>query len=221
MAHKTNKLQKTLKNPTYQAIAALLLFAVSVVASRGPKVTSFESDIFFWIHDLPNYLNPFLYLITQAGSVYLLALLLAFYVYRGHYHVVLRLLMTGTMAYLLAGFCKSVWGRARPFDLLNDVSVLDYFQGPGFPSGHVALATALALTVGHYITKKNHWIPVLWIVGVAFSRIYLGVHLPLDIVGGFAIGWLSYALFRHVRIYDIAPHKKAASKTKIRITRQH
>jgi membrane-associated phospholipid phosphatase len=32
---------------------------------------------------------------------------------------------------------------------------------------------------------------------------YLGVHTPLDIVGGFAIGWGAYALFRHVRLYDV------------------
>ena len=215
MAHKTNKLQKAFKNPTHQAIAAVLLFTISVLGSRGPQVSGLESDIFFRIHNLPDYLNPFFYFVTQAGSIYILLVLLAYYVYKNHYHIVLRLLMTGTLAYLLAGFCKSVWGRARPFDLLNNVTVLDYFQGPGFPSGHVALATALALTVGHYITKKNHWIPVVWILGVGLSRIYLGVHLPLDIVGGFAVGWLSYALFRHVRMYDITPHKKAIGKTRV------
>lgn len=221
MSIKINKLFKTFKNPTYQVIAALLLFVISVIASRGTHITSFESHIFFWIHDLPSFLNPLFYLITQAGSIYLLALLLIFYIYKRSYPVVLRLLLTGTLAYLLAGFCKSVWGRGRPFDLLENVQVLDYFQGAGFPSGHVALATALALTTGHYLIKKNPWLPALWILGVAVSRIYLGVHLPLDIVGGFAIGWLSYALFRHVRIYDASPHKKSAIKTKIQITRRH
>ena len=115
--------------------------------------------------------------------------------------------MTGTFAYLLAGFGKSLLGRARPDELLPDIVALDFAQGAGFPSGHTALAVALALTIGHYLPRKYHWIPVVWIVGVALSRIYLGVHLPLDIVGGFAVGWIAYALFRHVRIYDLSSRK--------------
>ena len=92
---------------------------------------------------------------------------------------------------MITGVAKDLWGRARPNELLLDVVNLDYIvRGPGFPSGHMALATALAFTIGHYLPKKYHWVPIVWIVGVGLSRMYLGIHAPLDIVGGFAIGWV-------------------------------
>jgi membrane-associated phospholipid phosphatase len=65
----------------------------------------------------------------------------------------------------------------------------------------------MALVVGHYLPRKYHALIVCWIIGVAVSRVYLGVHLPADIIGGFAIGWASYALFMQVRIYDVSRKK--------------
>jgi len=161
-------------------------------------------DIFHLIYGWPNLLLPVFFIITQFGSIHMLGLLVAVYLTSRHYHIVLRLLLSGTLAYQLSGFAKDIWGRARPNDFLLDVVNRDYIvRGPGFPSGHVALATALALTMGHYLPKKYHWLIAVWIVGVGLSRIYLGVHAPLDVLAGFAIGWFCYALFRHVRLYDI------------------
>ena len=191
-------------NPTQQTLLALALFALATLLSRELTISSAEESIFLFIYNLPDWLNPLFYIITQFGSIYVFFVLLAFYVFKKHYHIVIRLLLTGTLAYLLAGFAKGLVGRERPAELLNNIVTFDIIQGPGFPSGHVALATALAFTIGHVLPRKYHWLPAVWIIGVALSRIYLGVHLPLDIVGGFAIGWFSYALFRHVRIYDNA-----------------
>lgn len=195
-------------NPTKQLLLALALFAVATLMSRDDSLSNWEAELFRFVYDLPDFFYPFFYLVTQTGSIYMLGTLLIFYGLKRHYHVLLRLLMTGTLAYLLAGQAKSLWGRARPHELLPDIIALDVFQGPGFPSGHVALATALAFTIGHYLPRRYHWLPVAWIVGVALSRMFLGVHVPLDILGGFALGWIAYALFRHVRIYDVAPLKK-------------
>lgn len=190
--------------PTQQLGLAIALFAAATLLSRDAAVSTWEQHAFDAIYGLPSWLHGFFYVITQFGSIYVLIALVLFYLGRKHYHIVIRLLMTGTFAYLLAGFGKSILGRGRPDQLLPNIITLDFAQGPGFPSGHVALAVALALTIGHYLPRKYHWIPVVWIIGVAISRIYLGVHLPLDIIGGFAVGWIAYALFRHVRIYDLA-----------------
>lgn len=209
-------------SPTKQLLLAILLFMMSVWASSGKHIAEWEVYQFMLIYDLPNILHPLFFVITQLGSIYLLGLLLIIYIFKKRYHIVLRMLMTGTLAYLVAGFAKDIWGRGRPMDLLENIVNLDYIvRGPGFPSGHMALATALALTAGHYLPRKYHWWAFAWIAGVGLSRMYLGVHFPLDIVGGFAIGWASYALFRHVRLYDISYSRKHSKRLKISKAQAH
>jgi glycosyltransferase 2 family protein len=206
---KKNKKHIPKINSTTQLFFALALFTLAAFLSGVRPIPNWEIDLFQSIYNLPSFLRPLFIVITQFGSIYILGLLLIIYLFKKHYHIVLRLLMTGTLAYLVSGFAKDIWGRARPSELLLDVTSLDFIvRGPGFPSGHMALATALALTLGHYMPQKYYWLVPVWIIGVGLSRMYLGIHFPLDIIGGFAIGWGSYALFRHVRLYDISFPKR-------------
>lgn len=209
------KKQKFRYTPTIQFALASALLVFAILISRGDTLHDWEVTVFQFIYDFSDkLLLPFL-IITQLGSIYVLGALLVVYLLRRRYHIFLRMLMTGLLAYLMAGFVKYIWGRPRPDGLLEGVTNLDYVQGPGFPSGHVALATALAFTLGHYLPKKYHWVVVVWIIGVGASRLYLGVHAPLDILGGFAIGWAAYALFRHVRLYDVSFKRKPTKKASI------
>lgn len=205
MSH-TQILRYTDNKPLYQALSALLIFVITAVAAREPLVLVAEAPLFYTVYGW----SPLLYMpfaiITQLGSIYALGGLTVWYALKRRWHRMIRIVMTGTLAYTLSGVAKDLWGRARPDELFADVTGLDLMvRGSGFPSGHVAMATALALVVGHYLPKKYHWVVVAWIVGVALSRMYLGVHAPLDLLGGFAIGWLSYALLRQVRLSDEIP----------------
>lgn len=214
MKKNKSKKHKFLKiHPAAQLLAAISLFIITAIASTAKEIAAWEIDLFHLIYNLPGFLHPIFFVVTQLGSIFMLGFLLIFYLLKKHYHIVIRLLMSGTLAYLVAGFAKDIWGRERPTELLVNIANLDYIvRGPGFPSGHMALATALALTIGHYLPRKYHWLVVAWIVGVGLSRMYLGIHFPLDVLGGFAIGWGSYAIFRHVRLYDVRFKKRASDK---------
>ncbi len=96
---------------------------------------------------------------------------------------------------LCNGILKHLFARIRPCDVNTAVSLLiarpdDY----SFPSGHTAVAFA-AVTVCRLVGKKRLWIPALVLACViAFSRMYLYVHYPTDILGGIAVGVISGVL---------------------------
>lgn len=204
-----NKKIRLKLDPTLQLFIAIGLFAVSATLVKHFGVMDWEVNVFNFVYGWPNFLHPIFFVITQFGSIWILGTLLAVHLAKKKYSVVLRLLLAGMLAYLVSGFAKDIWGRVRPGDILENIANLDYVvRGPGFPSGHTALATAMALTMAYYLPKKYRWIAVVWIVGVGLSRVYLGIHFPMDIIGGFAIGWGSYALFRQVRVYDISKKTK-------------
>jgi membrane-associated phospholipid phosphatase len=85
---------------------------------------------------------------------------------------------------------KMIAKEPRPAALLNgNLHIRAVETGlNSFPSGHVAIATALSLTLWLILPRAWRWVCVAWILIVGFSRLYLGVHTPLDILGGFTIG---------------------------------
>jgi glycosyltransferase 2 family protein len=149
-------------------------------------------------------LTPFFLLVTQFGGIIVLIVLACIYIVKKHYALVIRMFMAGLLADLLANIAKGFVGRPRPAEYFTDLVLRDpWVGGPGFPSGHTALATAAALVAWSYLPRKYRWIVPVWIIGVAVSRMYVGVHAPMDLVGGFAVGWFSVALFKHVSLRDI------------------
>ena len=58
----------------------------------------------------------------------------------------------------------------------------------GFPSGHVAVAAALTVVVTPYLRGRWRLLPLIVAVIVCLGRMYVGAHVPLDLIGGAALG---------------------------------
>jgi len=107
--------------------------------------------------------------------------------------------ITLMLSFMLNQVAKGWFDTPRPFELDPDVvrteRALAGALGPGFPSGHAQ--SSLTFWGLAALLARRRWFTVvaaLIVVLVAFSRMYLGVHVPLDILGGLALGALMVAL---------------------------
>jgi undecaprenyl-diphosphatase len=93
--------------------------------------------------------------------------------------------------------------RLRPFEALGDVTLLFYPPtDPSFPANTAAVGFAFAVGAWFGNRKAGYILLVLAILW-CFARVYCGVHYPLDIVGGAAIGILfSFAALGFLRLVE-------------------
>lgn len=102
---------------------------------------------------------------------------------------------------LLNGAIKELYGRARP----SQIQPLVEIGGYSFPSGHsmgsVIVYGGILFLIFRLIQSRSvkffiSAIIPLVILGIGLSRIYLGVHFPTDVVGGFSLGsaWLFFSI---------------------------
>ena len=99
---------------------------------------------------------------------------------------------SGIVAYAAVRTCWALWERPRPEEVLDidPINGHSWAAYPSFPSGHVAVTTALALATGALIPKLRY---VMWTyaVVIAFTRLAYGAHFPSDVILGFVLGYLA------------------------------
>lgn len=128
--------------------------------------------------------------------------------------VLLSLAILIALSDQVSGFIKDAVARYRPSndpELYEQVRTLNgYFGGNyGFVSSHAANSFALAYFLAKMLkSKASFFIPLLfvWASLVSYSRIYLGVHYPGDIIGGallgIALAWLIVNIYQRIIRYS-------------------
>ena len=172
-------------------LAGLIVVVVSGLIVRNGRVGSAERSVFNAINGLPDWLYRPLWIFQQFGNL-VVALLVVL--------VVAALLRRADLAaagfvavvakLLLERVIKSVVERSRPGTTVTD-AILRGEVSPGglsFVSGHVTITVAVATALTAVVARR--WWPAVWLVVVlnAFTRIYVGAHNPLDVVGGMGLG---------------------------------
>ena len=149
---------------------------------------------------------------TTWIPLFLLFIILIFWKYpkREALFVILTILMTVWFVGTITDLTKYSVARLRPNNteeintlirILKTPSTYSFFSGHS--SSSFSVTTAVVLFLRHRV--KWCWVFYLWPVLFVFSRIFVGVHFPVDIIVGTAVGIVSALFFYMLYVRLIAP----------------
>jgi membrane-associated phospholipid phosphatase len=181
----------------------LVLLVMSALAVADGNVLDVERIAFRAVNGLPSLFYWPVWLVMQLGNGLAIAVVAAVALASRRFRLALGLAIAGLSVYWLAIVVKWLVHRPRPGALLADVHLRGVSaSGNGYPSGHAAVASALAVIAWLWFGPRLRWTFVAAALVVCVGRVYVGAHLPLDVVGGAAMGVISGAfvgLLLHVR----------------------
>lgn len=180
-------------------VIGIILFIPSLLIAHTHHLNGIQLTIF---RDLNNLSDSFktaaLWLTEGLGAGYPIAVLVILPLFYRRFKLAWRFFVAAGATGVVMEAAKIIAKEPRPAALLGgNLHVRAVETGlNSFPSGHEAIATALALTAWLILPKKWRWLSIVWIIIVGLSRIYLGDHTPNDIVGGFAIALIVISVIR-------------------------
>lgn len=178
-----------LADPLTRVALGLAGLAVSGWRIDNDRVSEREQAAFRRVNDLPDGLYGPVWLVMQTGTIGAVPVAAAVAFARGRRPLAGRLLVGGTATWLLAKVVKRVYRRPRPGSLLATVHFRgEEATGMGYVSGHAGVAVALGLAAWPELGRGGRAAVVAVVPLVGAARTYVGAHLPLDVLGGAALG---------------------------------
>jgi membrane-associated phospholipid phosphatase len=167
-----------------------LPFATTVVCIRSRRFDDWDHAVSRHMNRLPDALHRPVWVAMQAGTLGAPAVAGGAALLAGRPTLAGRFIQSGFSAYLLAKAVKRVVRRGRPADLIVGIHVRGRpASGDGYVSGHAAVSMALATEAALALKAGARPVPYTAACVVALARLYVGAHLPMDALGGAALGW--------------------------------
>ena len=170
-------------------VGLAILLATSLLVRDG-KPLGWERSVFHLVNDLPDFLYRVLWIVMQGGNFAVVPVAAVVLLLLRRWRPALAVALVGVGKYVGERAVKAVIVRHRPAQILEDVILRDApAVGRGYLSGHVIVAVGVATVLTPWVGGRLRIL--LWVVAgvVCFGRMYVGAHLPLDVVGGAALGW--------------------------------
>jgi len=172
-----------------------------------------DTQLFLWLNACNNpFLDHFFTFFTAKEvwyPLYLLLLILFFQKYKLQgIWVAMFFILAIVASDQISGLIKTLVERPRP---THNLAIMDLVNAPtgkggmyGFVSSHAANSFALTFLLALLLKRRRIWIAfLLWAVLTSYSRIYVGVHYPLDVVCGAFLGSLiGWGMYKLLMLFD-------------------
>lgn len=205
-------------------LAALALWAFSQIADEvlEKETQAFDTQVLLTIAQWHRpWLDRWMVLVTDLGqptTLVIASLLLSgLLLWRQRRSETMALAIAALGAVLLNTLLKNLFARDRPELWQRTVDVQFY----SFPSGHAMVSLVVFGMIGyllaHQFRRWRSWIAgltVLLIGAIGFSRLYLGVHWPTDVLAGYTAGfvWLETCILS-LEIWKHRHHRQRSQLT--------
>ncbi len=187
-----------------------------------------DKELFLFLNSLHNdFWDTIMLLVTRQETwIPFFAIILYFIIknYRSKaVLIIIGIALVILAADQLAGVMKYGFQRFRPTHEPSIAAivhnVLTRGGKYGFVSAHAANSTAILVFTSRIFKRRSYYFLMLtWTILFCYSRIYTGVHYPLDIIGGVLLGWsIGFLLYKLVML--IENHFFYSKSPKIRKTR--
>lgn len=170
------------------AAGAVVLVTSTLLAKR--RVYGWEVAVFQAINGLPDGLRPYLWVLNQYGTAVTIPVATAVALLFRKWLLALSLAISGVAVYVLAKVIKEYVARGRPSAFVEGVMERETFSPDslGYPSGHAAVAWAITIGLLAHLGRPWQIAAIILAIVVPIVRMYVAAHLPLDLIGGAALG---------------------------------
>jgi glycosyltransferase 2 family protein len=164
------------------------LFGVSALLLKTGTL-SWDASLFRILNQVPaaaaSVLTPLSRLFLPTGIIAVVVLVLVYVVARNRSVLpVAAGAAAAVIAWALAHLAKAIADRPRPYEVMADAVLRQQpAHGASFPSSHTAVALAVAIALVPFLARPLAAAGIGYAVLTGWSRVYLGVHYPLDILG--------------------------------------
>jgi undecaprenyl-diphosphatase len=175
------------------ACVGAALFGVSALVLKTGKL-SWDESLFRLLNQVPAaaaaVLTPLSRLFLPAGIIVVVVLAVVYVVARTRSVLPVAAGATAAgLAWVLAHVAKAIADRPRPYEVMAGAVLRQQpAHGTSFPSSHTAVTAAVMIALVPFLARPLAAAGIGYAVLVGWSRVYLGVHYPLDVLGGAGIG---------------------------------
>lgn len=196
----------------------MMLPALSNASRMLDRLLQWDRDTFIYLNSLGieryDTLWSTITVFTTWIPLFILFIYLIFRVYpkKEAFQVLGTVCITLITVALLTGITKELVARLRPGNTEEINSLIRILKNPAgysFFSGHASSSFSITTSVFLFLRQyvKWSWVFFIWPIAFALSRIYVGVHFPLDLLVGAGVGIvfaiLFYRLYRRRMVFKV------------------